>query len=515
MIRIINKQISLVFISMLTTPIIVAATCVTNAVFTLNELIFEVMLTWQFPFFSGLFWVGMPLYIRWKLHIIKNKIEAKEFRKIGVLAYNLKITYFTSGILYGLMAGVITMTLGYPTEITILAIIIAIFYLGIVNMPFYLRFVELFDTLLKDVNMGAIGNTSLRSKLRITSMGSAICGVGILIVSVYVLIWRLLNFPELELTFQEVMFRLIGLSIFIAFVQILPNFLLGKALLENIQGIENFVSAMSHKDLTKKIEISSKDEFGVLAEQLNNMCNNYNLVISQIGDNSEYLKQSSGFLSEISKVFTEASNHQAVNAQELAANMEQMIANIESTGKNATNSEKLNELSKNFVSQGKESLELTIENIQTISQKIKEIAEIAAQTDLLAINAYIEAANGKEHGKGFSAVAREVKVLAEKSKMSSSSITQLANTCLGSSKELNIKFSRVEEQVIENLEIASNIALATVEQQTGSEQINDSIQNLNNSAQDLAESSSKLWSSSKELSDKANSLRLTVDEFTI
>jgi len=140
--------------------------------------------------------------------------------------------------------------------------------------------------------------------------------------------------------------------------------------------------------------------------------------------------------------------------------------------------------------------EVTLKSIREIAEKVLLIEGIAAQTNLLAINAYIEAANAGDHGKGFSVVAKEIRNLADQSATAARLIPEASKQCMINSEESKDK---IDESVLiakQTAALASEIEMASKEQLTSIEHINSAIQEFNRSTQTLASSSEQLANTS-------------------
>jgi methyl-accepting chemotaxis protein len=294
---------------------------------------------------------------------------------------------------------------------------------------------------------------------------------------------------------------------------ITPSVMLGGMYANHLRKIRDFVKRLAQKDLQGEISIQSRDEFGATSTQLINLRDNLVSIVDTIYQNAEYLLQSSSELNNMSHDFSDNSNKQAASAEEIAASVEEMSANISLASDSAVRSEHLNKDSETAMKEGQNLVEITLENISSISEKVEIIEEIAGQTNLLAINAFIEASNAGEQGKGFAVVAREVRSLADKSKEAANEITSLAKLCLDSSKDSKSKIDSVVKYVVETSGLSSEIANSSKEQQSSSDQINSAVQSFNSTSQQLASSAEELAATSTELADKAKKMKNIIDGF--
>jgi len=510
----IKKITVLVFLSLLTPPLIVPIMVSLAGLYTINELIFDIILTPQFWIFSGLVWVGVPVWINLRLRAIALNIQNSEYEKALVSYVSIQRIYFSIGIIYGLVAGLIVLVSGFSHKIVAIQCVQTVFYLGAANMPFYLKFIELFDEFYKNIPLASGGFTRLSVKLKWISVSSAISGIGVIAISAMVLVWRMLYDPAFNIDFESLIWRLCVLSTIFIIIQAMPNFFIGRSIEKSISRIRDFTVKMGKKDLTHKLMLENRDEIGDIAFQLNKTNAIFREIISEIHRNSDFLKDSGKDLKKIADNFLNASEEQAANAEELAVSVEQMSANMNVARENASYSEKISLDATKNMEEGKQSLERTMVNFEEIIDKVKIVEEIASHTNLLAINAFVEAANARQFGKGFAVIAREVRELAEKTRFSAIEIDQFAKICTEASFHLNEKLQDVSIQLSESSSKAIDIAAAANEQQTTGSQINDSVQRLNNSAQQLANSSHKISSASENMIGWSGKLNKTINMFT-
>jgi methyl-accepting chemotaxis protein len=153
--------------------------------------------------------------------------------------------------------------------------------------------------------------------------------------------------------------------------------------------------------------------------------------------------------------------------------------------------------------------------MQTIAEKITIVQEIARQTDLLALNAAVEAARAGEHGKGFAVVASEVRKLAERSQAAAAEIGSLSTETVKVAQEAGSMLSKLVPDIKKTAELVVEITAACREQDVGSSQINQAIQQLDKVGQQNASASEEVSSTSEELASQAEQLQSTIAYFRI
>jgi len=256
-----------------------------------------------------------------------------------------------------------------------------------------------------------------------------------------------------------------------------------------------------------------QDELGQIANELRMMGKNLSQVISQIHIESSQLAQTSSDLNLKAASMTDSASIQASSYEELAAAMEQMAANIQQNSNNAEETEKLSINSEQYIEKINEFSIQNRELIESIVSKISIISDISFQTNILALNAAIEAARAGDYGKGFAVVAAEVKKLAEDSKKAAQEINGFSKKTLNLTKESGESTNWMLKDIKSVTNLIQSIATANIEQNSGAEIINKSIQQLNNITQSISFASEQLADTSTLLLNQSKNLEGIISYF--
>jgi methyl-accepting chemotaxis protein len=255
------------------------------------------------------------------------------------------------------------------------------------------------------------------------------------------------------------------------------------------------------------VTLTKRSENDELMKALDEMVKANNDIINEFIAAIENIVLASQQLNSVAIQISSGSTEQASNTEQVSSSMEQMVSNITQNTDNAKQTERIAMQASGDIAEGNKSVAITVDAMKKIADKIKMVSEIAEKTDLLAINAAIEAARAGEQGKGFAVVAAEVRKLAERSQSAAREINELSNSSVRIADESGKLLSKIVPDIQKTAVLVQEIAAASIEQNSGANQVNNAIMQLNEVTQKNAAAAEEMSSSAEELASQADQLK--------
>lgn len=261
--------------------------------------------------------------------------------------------------------------------------------------------------------------------------------------------------------------------------------------------------------------LKRKDEFGLLAQSLNKMEFELKNIVELIKENSDQLASTSTQLSSTSDQISSGVSEQAATTEQISSSIEEMIASIESNNITASKTNSIASKSAKDIEEAFEIFKETLNSVNNISEKITIITAISQETNLLSLNASIEAARAGSAGRGFAIVAQEVRKLADNSRTASTDISEITHSSQELSNYANEQFQKIIPDILKSADLVNKIATANSEQLSGTGLINTSVQQLASITNQNSVASEEMAATAEELASQAKDLKNIVSVFKL
>jgi methyl-accepting chemotaxis protein len=362
---------------------------------------------------------------------------------------------------------------------------------------------------------------------------------------------------SMQTQLQHSTLLIIGSSALALLVGLIAAWVITRLIVAPLRAVIAVAQQIASGDLSGRMEVSRRDEIGQLMQAMQQMGNSLSQMVSGLQTGIEQLASSAHSLSSVTEQTTAEVSNQKDETEQVATAMNQMTATVHDVARNAEQAAQaaqtadakvdsgqqvvrmslqrieLLATSSNSASASIESLSAQIQNIGTVLSVIQSVAE---QTNLLALNAAIEAARAGEQGRGFAVVADEVRALAKRTQQSTEEIERLVSTlrsaAQSSVQQIQQSGELVKLAVSDALEtegalgsiaaavsliqqMNQQIAAAAEEQSSVAEEINRSVTSIRASADHSALSMQGNAASSIQLAQLGAQLKGMVGHFRL
>ena len=330
-----------------------------------------------------------------------------------------------------------------------------------------------------------------------------------------------------------------------------------KSMIAAVHKLRAATQKVSDGDLTVNVDCGTEDELKEVEDALNSMVRHLNKTVKSLGSNASLLASASEELSATTSQARAGAQEQQEQTDQIATAMNEMTATVQDIARNAELVAAESHTADREAKEGSAIITTTIKSITDLSGEVGEAAEvihqleknsndigtvldviksIAEQTNLLALNAAIEAARAGEHGRGFAVVADEVRTLASRTQESTEQIQNMVSSLqshthkavqvmdsdtkhamkmaesTGSATE---SINRIVESVTKISDMSTQVASASEEQSLVSEEINRNIVRIADLSVESMSGSEQIALGSDELAKLANELEMVVAHFKV
>ncbi|GAB1040683.1 MAG: methyl-accepting chemotaxis protein [Shewanella algae] len=353
---------------------------------------------------------------------------------------------------------------------------------------------------------------------------------------------------------------MLGLALFglIALVLVISTVVIIRSIMGPVERITGVISRIEQqKDLSLRCDVGSNDELGMIGRHFNSMVESFQKLIEQVIESVDAMRQSCEELSRNAISASEGVSKQLNETDMVATAITEMGATIDEIAKNTELAAGKAEQTHHNAQEGQIGVEDTISKIQSLAQQLDDSANVVAelekdsqtigsvldvirgiaeQTNLLALNAAIEAARAGEQGRGFAVVADEVRSLAMRTQESTEEIASIIQTLQSRTHSIvdimeqsqkqggesaqqaasaGTLLAQINADVTNIMDMSTQIAAAIEEQSMVAAEVNKNVVVIRDIAEESAQAAEENATASDEVRHRADYLHQAVSQFKI
>lgn len=323
------------------------------------------------------------------------------------------------------------------------------------------------------------------------------------------------DLTPMQTAIQENLYRSILIIAILLAISTAAIFIITRSISTPLQKAVSIAESMASGNLNVTFSKSNNDEVGKMLHAMQLMYEKLREIIVQVNQVSMEVSSKNEQTNVLVKHLRQGAAEQASSLEEALVSIRHMVNGIRMNSDHASRTETMSSQTAQDARVTGESVSKTVMGIMSINQRISDIESIAKKTNLLALNASLEAVRAGEHGKGFEIVANEVQRLAERSQQAAAEIVELSKTSATSAQESGTMLASLLPNIEQTSQLVREISEASEEQRDSSQQISVALQQLEQIAVQNAEISGELETASVYMQGLVNELQMLMDFFQV